>query len=425
MFNFPFKTHTGNFAVLHGNIILGKTYNGNTVNLPLDQCIGIQCDRLDFRQSDDTCDTRIMIVSKNFHTWKSFLPWCILVLLHVFLGTCIAYCVGPISSFLTICFFVFQHIHNRNGQVSNIFIFLCTSFLFYVLTNLVEISIGIVTCLIFINQISNLSFKIPDRAQMSYVFEFHRNDYKMYDELRQVILESQYKYLICDPWLANRYVEYILSWLLPDFIYNNLKIRRFLQKSVDFIFPILMVIQGLSIIVPWLTENFGILLQLSKADIGLKIVIQFILPKLIDLYQYIYTSQLVVYFGNMISKIQFLLAPLQKFQIFILNLHYYIVYIASQIPIAELYQFFSRIFSFTFIEPIVTVLKHVMNILKFGRRTPEHIVFLTKRIGETSKIIYDRCWVVKKNLKNSNKKHVTPLLAPTSVHLDKIPPLSL
>lgn len=261
---------------------------------------------------------------------------------------------------------------------------------------------------------STRSFALPQRAQMSYVFEFSQEQMIHLLELRKSIVAGRYKYLVCNSWISNRYVEYLMSLFLPDFIYNNRSIRRMLQLISDFIVPIFAIVQGLSILFPWIGGNLVTFWQLAKEDIGSGFLLSIVRTIVSTIMNFISGSTIVKLFGGLVGRIVELMvstifesevveqiSKLINFcQYWILRLHYFAVYLGSQLPIRiivdtamSLFTFFSKTFQFAVIKPIYFFFRLVSNlaaVFRFGRRTPEHIVMLIRRIGETCRLVWDR-----------------------------------
>ena len=58
----------------------------------------------------------------------------------------------------------------------------------------------------------------------------------------------------------------------------------------------------------------------------------------------------------------------------------------------------SRIASYTIVKPIyftVKLLSDIIAVCRFGKRSPEHILSLARRTGETCKVVFDKFTFVK------------------------------
>jgi hypothetical protein len=422
MLHFPHRSHTGHGAEIKDEIITGLTYSGCVIHLPLSQCVGIS---FDFQAANlrDTVDGQIMIVSKSNHAWGDFWPWFILLTLHILLGYVIWYFIGPLSSISLLSIFITLTV--RSGTVSKLFIascflaFLWLTYDVYVYVFALVLAIALASARASGYTSTKLHFVVPKRAQMAYVFEFNQDELAELLKIRRIIVENiQHRHLVCESWVSNRYAEYIMSLLLPDFIYNHAKVRRLFQLVSDFFIPIFAILQGLSILFPWLSGNLILFWQLVQEDIGTRFLREFFFPIVKFCLGYLSSSRLLQFFIEFFIQLRSSFASF--FTIFnfcrdyILRLHYFVVYITSQLPVGALMDFFSNTF--------LKLASNIAVLFRFGRRTPEHIVVLTKRISETSKIVWDKC-------RQKSSRPATPLpslqIMPVAMAMAKIPFLSL
>jgi hypothetical protein len=255
--------------------------------------------------------------------------------------------------------------------------------------------------------------KIPKRAQMPYVFEFAQDEIGQMIELRKTIIrELQLSMPL--PWLSNRYTEYVMSLILPDFIYNHIGLRQFLQIVSDFLIPIFAIAQGFAILFPWMKTNLMLLYKLLEMDLVSRLFVEFVVPTF-------YPDRLITFLSDSLSAAASAIVDILRANWFIdvasvadflicrlASLQYLIVYVASRFNwrlVGSVLEVAIKLLEMIF-HPVIRGVAFLSKLFTFGRRTPENIILLTKRVTETCKVVWDRCRHITIGTKHTRSKEV-------------------
>ena len=405
--HFPLKTHTGQNAELKDDKIVGTTYAGEVIEIALEDCVGLSV-FFDHGVLKPSIEGQLTIVSKSKHKWSEFLPWFILIILHIFLGHTLWHLSGPLTCILTSL--IFFHYSLRKNRVSPWFVVATVMAFAHIVSLTVFCVASLIACVVFVSQqdtvqgILKLRLNLPQRALMPYVFEYKQKDLQLLIDVRQSIVDSiTYNRLISKVWLTNRYAEYLLTLFLPDVVYNHTGARNCLRIITDFLLPTFAIVQGLSILFPWIALRLRLLFALMKEDLLTLVFRDVVVP----LFRFIFSSSVFKFLSHFckwfVPYFQSIFAVVTRLfsfvEVYLLRIHYFIVYIGSQLPIRNtialfrlLYDLGAKIVHFAVLKPLIMMwqmLGRLSSIIRFGKRTPEHILFMCRRISIIAKSIYD------------------------------------
>lgn len=392
------RSHTGRDAVLtEENAYLVSEH----LRVSLTDVLGISFD-IAHANVRESIEGKITVVKKSNHSWHEFWPWFLLLVLHLILGRFLWLSFGPLTSALVVLGFAVYGF--KRSHVPPLFS-ACALFSVFGVSFL---AFFLLVLLCGLGGLPSIRFALPKRAQMPFVFEYSEQEIPRLLQIRSTLYASPYRVHIREVWIGNRYCEWILSLLLPNVVYNHVFLRRALHWIIEFIVPFLAIVQGVAILLPWFLKHLHLLALLCRNDTlvnAMRSILRTL--RLTNVAEALYAC--IERFGQHWWKSMLALL----FEQYFLRAYLLALYIKHELMglVVAIYSLVTLV-----IEPLQKAIILPFRLLflnRLGQRSPEMLVSLMKRVGETFALLWDR--IVQKC--NLNKPSTPTDTNPSTTHI--------
>lgn len=250
-----------------GNIygVKNSTTDKNELLINLKDCIGVN---FELKDLDHGIMTIVQKTSQNLSRYFA-------MILHLFLGYILWHVVGPLSSLLITSIFAIACVQKQ--MISSLFFSCLGSTMYYLLVKMMAPiyfypSFLFIVLLILSN---NLAVKVSIRMSTPHVFYFSSDELQVMFQLKHQIEQLD----ITKYWTSNYYIESILAFLTPHWIYNNWHFREAIKMLIEFLIPLFAILQTFSILGPLVFK--------SIISIGFLVTNDFIVQFIVNLFSLI------------------------------------------------------------------------------------------------------------------------------------------